>query len=567
MACQALGADEVMLRDLDATTNIAPNIRQLPVHYRVESPQQALAYWRDGEFLAGGFTTYITTELSDNSQWLAFQLRRSANDNVEREWVLSTQDVMHLTRLSLYVPVQQDGQATYRLQRDSLHDMDGPPLGTSMSSFLLSPDFDDSRPFFLRVDGTLPLSAPLVLQTTQAANWESAVRIALSSLLFGSVLGLLFYNFVLYFFVRDATYLLYVAYAVSMLLWLMQISGYMLFLDRDLGLRYYSLISPNFSAGLANVLGSLFTVVFLRLHQQNRWQGVMVMLVSGINLCVGIATYFIVDKSTYALLHTAQYAIAGLSALVVVVPTILLALQGYRFALPFILAWGSLGAGIILMAAGVKPVYFGVSFPIGFNVLSAMAVEMVLMSYALGLRIKDVHSEADEMAQRSITDGLTELYNQRYFHDKTRTVVQMQSVHGSDWACAMMDIDHFKSFNDRYGHLLGDKVLKQLGQIIRTNIRQQDFGFRAGGEEFALLLNTDSLDEALKIVERIRCSFEAAVIVSDTGESLQCSLSAGVAQLRRHDGSDSFIHRADQALYSAKHAGRNRTLVAPALAT
>jgi len=545
--------------DLESA-NISSLVSVYETSNEISDANTAFELWQKGYFQQDIFDELVATHMVRGSSWLAFrlELERAGQDR----WVLSTRDVMHLTRLTLYVPIVERGIKSYRRQEDSLHAVKELPQGTSFSSFLLDSSFDSSRPFLINVGGQLPLSAPLLVQSQQVAQWESAVRIAITSLLIGAVLGLVFYNFILYFFVRDITYLLYVAYAASMLLWLAQVSGYMLFLDRDFGLAYYNTVTPNLSAGIANFLGSLFTVVFLRLYYQNRWQGGLVIAVALFNVAIGVLSYFLVEDPRYQLIHQLQHGVAMLSALVIVVPTILLVLKGYRFALPFVLAWGALGTGIILLGAGVRFELFGVPFPVGFNVLAAMVVEMVMMSYALGLRIKDTRLKADQMAHLSITDGLTGLFNQRHFHQSTKELMSSYQADGKVlWACVMIDIDHFKRFNDSYGHLLGDKVLRRLSQIISSNIRQQDLAFRVGGEEFALLLKTEALAEALKVVERIRTNFEESKITSDCGEVLRCSLSAGVTLLKSHDCSEHFIERADQALYSAKNAGRNCVLV------
>ncbi len=539
--------------------NLSPSVIRFEFERPVSDPELAYREWLLGGFQHSLFDDVVTTNLTGGVSWLAVQLQFEPA-RIEK-WILSTRDVMHMTRLTLYVPVREGGSVIYRAHADSLHDIAAPPSGTPLSSFVIDSTFAQEQPLLIRVDGQLPISAPLLLQSQSAAQWEAAVRIAITSLLFGAVIGLVLYNFVLYFFVRDITYLLYVAYASAMLLWLMQISGYVLLLDRQFGLAYYGLFTPNMSAGIANFFGSLFTVIFLRLYHQNRWQGMLVMGVAIFNVGIGVVSYWMLDSPSYPQLHFVQHVVSAFSALVIVVPTVLLALQGYRFALPFILAWGSLGAGIVLLGLGVQHEFFGVPFPVGFNVLAAMVVEMVMMSYALGLRIQDVRKEADQLAHLSITDGLTGLFNQRHFHQRVDEVVKQASAGGESWACVMIDIDHFKQFNDRHGHLLGDKVLKRLGQIVTSNVRSQDLAFRVGGEEFALLIKAHSMPEALKIVERIRLSFEESRITTDGGEVLTCSLSAGVTMLGQEDSSKDLIDRADQALYSAKNAGRNCVLV------
>ncbi len=541
------------------TLNLSPTVKRFVFQKSVSDPELAYREWSLGSFRDSLFDDTVTTDVTGGASWLAVQLQFDPA-RIEK-WILSTRDVMHLTHLTLYVPVREEGRVVYQAYADSLHDIAAPPSGTPLSSFVIDSTFAQEQPLLIRVDGQLPISAPLLLQSQSAAQWEAAVRIAITSLLFGAVIGLVLYNFVLYFFVRDITYLLYVAYASAMLLWLMQISGYMLLLDRQFGLAYYGLFTPNMSAGIANFFGSLFTVIFLRLYHQNRWQGMLVMGVAIFNVGIGVVSYWLLDSPSYPQLHFVQHVVSAFSALVIVVPTVLLALQGYRFALPFILAWGSLGAGIVLLGLGVQHEFFGVPFPVGFNVLAAMVVEMVMMSYALGLRIQDVRKEADQLAHLSITDGLTGLFNQRHFHQRVDEVVKQASAGGESWACVMIDIDHFKQFNDRHGHPLGDKVLKRLGQIVTSNVRSQDLAFRVGGEEFALLIKAHSMSEALKIVERIRLSFEESRITTDGGEVLTCSLSAGVTMLGQEDSSKDLIDRADQALYSAKNAGRNCVLV------
>ena len=168
----------------------------------------------------------LVTSLNAMPEWFGFQLQLSDDALRGREWVISTQDVMHLTRLVLHVPVFIDGQPGYQRLQDSLHNFDQPAMGTPISSFLIDQSFDESRPFFVEVDGKLPLNARLLLQSRSAASWESTIRIAFFCLAFGVVLGLGIYNLILYFFVRDKVYLLYVVYALTMLIWQMQISGF-----------------------------------------------------------------------------------------------------------------------------------------------------------------------------------------------------------------------------------------------------------------------------------------------------------------------------------------------------
>jgi diguanylate cyclase (GGDEF)-like protein len=116
----------------------------------------------------------------------------------------------------------------------------------------------------------------------------------------------------------------------------------------------------------------------------------------------------------------------------------------------------------------------------------------------------------------------------------------------------MFDLDHFKSYNDLYGHLQGDKVLKNVGEIVRRSIRNNvDSGYRYGGDEFAILLIGAPMDQAMTIAERIRSSIEQAKFQNIT-------VSIGLSEFKDHFDLEVFVKSADDAFYIAKHSGGNR---------
>jgi diguanylate cyclase (GGDEF)-like protein len=122
----------------------------------------------------------------------------------------------------------------------------------------------------------------------------------------------------------------------------------------------------------------------------------------------------------------------------------------------------------------------------------------------------------------------------------------------------MMDIDHFKSINDRHGHPAGDKVLAAVGPRIRQAVRQEDLVGRMGGEEFAVLLPQCSRRQALQLAERIRASLERHAVALDDGHKIAATVSIGVTSVASAVTLDQLIAAADQALYCAKSSGRNR---------
>ncbi|HVM32130.1 MAG TPA: diguanylate cyclase [bacterium] len=162
----------------------------------------------------------------------------------------------------------------------------------------------------------------------------------------------------------------------------------------------------------------------------------------------------------------------------------------------------------------------------------------------------------------AITDGLTGLYVQRYYKERVRDEVFRALEHQFPLCVLMIDVDHFKSYNDRYGHLVGDRVLKVVAQILKETIRTVDLAARYGGEEFSVLLLKTPLEGAEKVAERIRQKVQEQEILA-AKQVTRVTVSIGVAELNPSlKNVEAFIDFADQALYQAKDAGRNRVRLA-----
>ena len=158
----------------------------------------------------------------------------------------------------------------------------------------------------------------------------------------------------------------------------------------------------------------------------------------------------------------------------------------------------------------------------------------------------------DEVRRLSVTDDLTGLYNHRHFFKTLEAELARLKRQRTSLSLMMVDLDNFKSYNDRYGHLEGDKVLKSVGEIVNHSIRHNvDSGYRYGGDEFAILLIGASMDRAMTIAERIRSSIEKS-------EFRDITVSIGLSEYRDHLDLEGFVKCADDALYTAKHAGGNR---------
>ncbi|MFZ5841616.1 MAG: GGDEF domain-containing protein [Pseudomonadota bacterium] len=171
-------------------------------------------------------------------------------------------------------------------------------------------------------------------------------------------------------------------------------------------------------------------------------------------------------------------------------------------------------------------------------------------------------SKAAELEQLAITDALTGLYNRRHLTAELEQEWSRHVRNGTRFAVLLFDADHFKSVNDRYGHPVGDEVLRQIGHCLREKIRGIDLAARYGGEEFAVLLPGIDASHALVVAERIRLGL-AALTIDTTQGPLHFTVSIGISDSDTpglHDA-DGLLQRADQALYQAKQSGRNRCII------
>ncbi|MBC8199652.1 MAG: diguanylate cyclase [Desulfobacteraceae bacterium] len=182
------------------------------------------------------------------------------------------------------------------------------------------------------------------------------------------------------------------------------------------------------------------------------------------------------------------------------------------------------------------------------------------------LQIRELHESLKErnrqLKEMANYNGLTGLYNHRYFQEMISKDFQRAVRYHESLSCVMLDIDHFKKFNDTYGHQTGDMVLKILGGLIKKLVRDSDLSARYGGEEFALLMYHTASKKAFLISERLRKAVEQHKFQADN-LSLTVTISMGVASFPHPEIADAktLIECADKALYQAKEEGRNRVIV------
>jgi diguanylate cyclase (GGDEF)-like protein len=201
-----------------------------------------------------------------------------------------------------------------------------------------------------------------------------------------------------------------------------------------------------------------------------------------------------------------------------------------------------------------------------FAAQAAVAIENAVLNEDLEARVKARTAELarvnEKLRELAITDPLTGVFNRRHFFELTQQELTRAQRYGLPISTIMLDLDHFKQINDRYGHLVGDHVLQEVAESIRDNIRTVDILGRYGGEEFTILLPNTALPGTREIAERV-CEMIASLTLKMDDDSVLVTASLGVVSVE--DVTDISIevllNRADQALYAAKQSGRNQITI------
>ncbi|MCY4335632.1 MAG: GGDEF domain-containing protein [Litoreibacter sp.] len=178
----------------------------------------------------------------------------------------------------------------------------------------------------------------------------------------------------------------------------------------------------------------------------------------------------------------------------------------------------------------------------------------MVATYNFGLKVLENHQLSLELQRLVSRDRLTDAATRDFFYER------MQRDPDAYGVSLMVDIDHFKSINDTYGHLVGDDVIRHVSSILRSECRAQDIVCRFGGEEFVVFLHEADGDKGLLVAERMRMKVEAAPALSNE-QKVSVTVSIGGSLKERMEDINVSIKQADEALYRAKNLGRNRTIV------
>lgn len=426
------------------------------------------------------------------------------------------------------------------------------------------------RPVFeLEEPGTywLKLSSPQALrfrlsQTTLSqvdSHWRGFFLG--QGLYLGILLGLMVYNGVLLRFLKDTSYVWYLGFVGGSAAYFFLQKGLMFeFAPQFPALANQALLFTALSIGIISALS--FCRVFLMLPTQDR-------LID--RFFLGFIVFGIVCLAgTWRLpghLSVLMFSVLGLGTLTLFCVASLRALRRrFRPARWLLMGWAALVTGclvFILSIYGVLPHNWLTYY--GFQVGSAL--ESLLLSLALADRIKLLRRERETLAKEkirlatmSVTDGLTGVYNRRYLTRQLEESVQQARLEHHPLSLVMLDIDHFKRFNDQWGHLLGDQALRHFADTLENTVRDEDIVCRFGGEEFTIVLRHQPLSQARDVARRVQEALRTTPLMTDTHQAITLTCTIGIAQYHPPESAQAFLARADAALYRGKQDGRDRVV-------
>lgn len=250
-------------------------------------------------------------------------------------------------------------------------------------------------------------------------------------------------------------------------------------------------------------------------------------------------------------------AVVSINTIVIAVVLSLLGAQRYNLAFAMLnTAFATIAFGPQL---GIHAAVLSVALLSNFEADGERALYEWALVLAILLALVAILGRVTRLHRDSLIDAVTHLRNHRYFQVRLREELARSKRHGRPTALLLLDLDDFKRVNDRFGHAVGDQVLRDIGELLAENARTTDIVCRYGGEELAVILPETALEAATQVAERLR----DAVQKRQDERDMRVTLSAGVAICPDHGmDADSLIGAADAAMYRAKRDGKNRVAVA-----
>jgi diguanylate cyclase (GGDEF)-like protein len=592
LLCTSTAAADVARAELRAgqlSVALAPYTGYIADQSAEATPEQMFGRVETHDFqpLPRGNATFGFTE---GAYWFHVTLRNV--DHAQSRWLL-VQEYALLDSVDLYVR-HRDGRIEH-FESGDFRPFRFRSVRYRHPNFWIDLPAGEDVDLLLRTQSKSSMQVPLTLYTPSAFIELTRDAQFAIGLYFGILLALFAYNLILWGSLRDTTHFFYSFHCAAF--------GLVLFCLNGLGFEYLWPDSPwlaNAAVPMSMSLSMLAMQLFARdfLELSKRWPAgdrVLIAIIAFHTLAFILSA--VIDYRVAVLIGTAA-VFPGVLAIIVC--AVVVARRGYRPATLFLLAWALFLGG----TAAYAMVSFGMlpkNFATEYGIQIGSAAEMILLSFALAYRwaalrgenerivrsaneqleqrvqertlelssalnqLSEAHTRLREHSQR---DGLTGVYNRRHLDTQIDTLLQRSVDFGQPFSLLLTDLDHFKQVNDQHGHLAGDDCLRAVAGLLRDTCGEHSLVARFGGEEFIVLLPGADELAARRCAELVRHSVASSPWRAD-GASIALTVSIGVATTIA--GSDisaqALMRRADEALYDAKRAGRNRVVQRASLAS
>lgn len=374
------------------------------------------------------------------------------------------------------------------------------------------------------------------------------------ALLVGMLLALVFYNGLLYLATKQKENIFYSFYLISGLIWIALSYGLIGQVFNAYGDTVFKLNLSVFAMPIFLLLFMMAIFETRKFHPKEHLalQAILAVLVCGFIYGVYDITAALKHASSLALLMMIVTFSVSFSLFRKGNPLVKFFLIGHTFFVLFNVYAVSYYVG------ETKPNYLNVH-GVGLGIVLEALTLAFIISYRIRM-LETIRSKQDELKRLASTDPLTQLFNRRYFSEQGKLLIETAAANSEPVAIIMLDIDHFKSINDQYGHQAGDLVLEAVAKVLQQFSRGQDLVARFGGEEFVLLIPGTNYEAAKNYAERIRRGVEELYVNNNDGAVLHVTISLGVAMVdtAKNESLETATNRADKALYQAKQQGRNR---------
>lgn len=405
---------------------------------------------------------------------------------------------------------------------------------------------------YLRVETPDPMVVPIFLLSQDEAAQREAAHGYSYGFLYGYLLALLAYNLFIYFGLSYKRHLLYGAFIAAFILTNLAYTGH--------GFEWFWQEHPTWQNWIIPVLMVIYGITGLTfakyfLDTESCFPRAHKILTGMCGLFAGLlAVTLYADTQLYALLLA--FFFVTLFSVTMIFMGVIAFRFGHRYSRYFLLASIASMAGTTLTSLSVWG-FIPFSDWTYRAVEIGMTIDATLLALALAYQFRSIQVEHKLAEQLASSDPLTGLNNRRAFVEKAQLVWNMAQRSQRELSVIILDIDHFKSINDRYGHAAGDTALVAVSEVLSVSARDEDVVARWGGEEFLILLPETGLESALVMAERLKQAIQEIRVPACNAE-ITFTASFGVAHKAEHENLNELISEADRYLYQSKEGGRNR---------